>query len=183
MTIVFVDHRPFSHFLKNGFRQRVGRILHHLIHEQRIERIIYLWWNQEPFSSGSYVQNLPGGFEKVTLFESRRSHIPFARSLHLDAWTDRHRVASAASTISTFNVGPCWIWATDPEFAYLCGALADRIGGRLAYDLIDNFAVYEGIDEKQRSLYREGYRQVSASADRIFYQQPAKCGFAVSPGQ
>jgi glycosyltransferase involved in cell wall biosynthesis len=168
MTIVFVDHRPFSHFLKNGFRQRVGRVLYHFIQEERIERIIYVWWNEEPFSSGSDVQQLSAGFEKVTLCEARRARVPFGRTLHLAAaWMDRFRIAMVSARITEVARDPVWVWATDSRLCVAMRALADRNGGRLAYDLIDNFAVREDLRAGQRQAYADGYQRVATLAHRI----------------
>lgn len=168
MTIVFVDHRPFSHFLKNGFRQRVGRILHHFIQEERIERLIYVWWNDEPFASSPDVKQLPEGLEKVTLCEARRARVPFARSVHLaGAWMDRSRIAMVSARITEVARDPVWVWATDSRLCVAMRALAERNGGRLAYDLVDNFAVRQDLRAEQRQAYADGYQRVATLADRI----------------
>ncbi|MBI5965715.1 MAG: hypothetical protein HY863_19735 [Chloroflexi bacterium] len=170
MNIVYLDFRPFSHFVRNGFRQRAGRILYHLIRSDRVARLVYVWWNEDSFSSSQ--DELPSDVEykEMILHEARRAPLPFARRLGLvGGWVDKPRIQKAVAACRELS-GSYWVWATDPRLAVPARELANRLNGKLCVDLIDNFAVrFEGAQEK---LFRKAYEDTSRLADKIVANTP-----------
>jgi glycosyltransferase involved in cell wall biosynthesis len=182
MKLVFVSHRPFGSFLSNGFRQRVGRILYHFIRSEEVSDLIYVWWNNEPLSGLSETTNMPDDFKEVLLCESRRLQLPFARTLGLQiGLLNQYRIKRLAKKLREMADGVTWVWATDPRFCDSMWKLADRLGGRLAYDLIDNFAVMEALSQRDRERFRLGYENVMLLADRIFANNPDIGDFFQAP--
>jgi glycosyltransferase involved in cell wall biosynthesis len=168
MNIVYLDFRPFSHFVRNGFRQRAGRILHHLIRSERVTRLVYVWWNDNPFTGTR--DEIPAGteYKKVLLHEARRARVPFARKLGLDdGWLDKARIRKAAATCKELSGETLWIWATDPRLTVPAKKLADALSGKLCVDLIDNFAVRDEIQGKARETYRKGYQDTVRLANKV----------------
>jgi len=168
VNIVFVNMRPFSHFVSNGFRQRVGRILHHFIRSDRVTRLAYIWWNEE--SVGRLEDALPVDpvFEKVTIHEARRRAIPLAQTLGFGQNLFRAaRLRGCVRHCEDLQTEPLWIWATDPRLVLPSRHLADALGGKLACDLIDNFALFENMGDTRRRAYKEAYPMVASRADRI----------------
>jgi glycosyltransferase involved in cell wall biosynthesis len=167
--MVFVSNRPFSAFLENGFRQRVGRVLYHFIMSEKISKLVYVWWNNEPRFRETDMDHLPIDYKKVLLVESTRVQLPFARTLGLsiDA-LDRLRIKKLTNRLDILAGEMPWVWATDPRLCCQMREITDRIGGSLAYDLIDNFALVDSLSKEERELFRLGYEAVMVSADRIF---------------
>jgi len=169
VNIIFLEPRPFSHFAHNGFRQRVGRILWHLIQSSRVERLAYVWWNQEPFSSVLEEPNSAQILGKVNLYETRRLMIPFSRRFGLsEKWLDLPRTRKLSRSLPDMSDKPLWVWATDPRIALSARRVADALNARLVYDLIDNFAVHLECTPRQRDEYERGYRAVVRLSDKIF---------------
>lgn len=171
MNIVFLDFRPFSHFVRNGFRQRVGRVLHHMLRSERVGAFVYVWWNENPFDSVR--DELPNNadYKKILLLDGSRLQLPFARRLGLSGgWIDKPRIRKIATKCRELTSEPYWIWATDPRLAVPARELANRLNGKLCVDLIDNFAVrFEGRQEK---LFRKAYKDTSLLADKITANNP-----------
>jgi len=168
MNIVFVNMRPFSHFVANGFRQRVGRILHHFIRSDRVTGLAYIWWNEETSSARQDALPLDPMFEKVTLHEAKRRAIPLAQTLGFGQNLFRAaRLRGCVRHCEELRTEPLWIWATDPRLVLPARRLADALGGQLACDLIDNFALFEDMGATRKRAYKEAYPMVAALADRI----------------
>jgi len=168
LNIVFVNMRPFSHFVANGFRQRVGRVLHHFIRSDRVTGLAYIWWNEETRSARQDALPLDPTFEKVTLHEARRRAIPLARTLGFGQdLFPASRLRGCVRHCEDLKTEPLWIWATDPRLVLPTRHLADALGGKLACDLIDNFALFEDMGDARGAAYKEAYPMVAALADRI----------------
>ncbi len=171
MNIIFLDFRPFSHFVHNGFRQRAGRILYHLISSRRVNTFVYVWWNENPF--GNVRDRLPDKteYKRILLLEGRRPRIPFARQLGLDGnWINKSRIREIAVKCRELTGKPYWVWATDPRLTVPARDLANKVNGKLCIDLIDNFAIrFEG---KQTELFRKAYEDASQLADKIIANNP-----------
>jgi glycosyltransferase involved in cell wall biosynthesis len=181
VNIVFVSHRPFGSFVESGFRQRVGRILYHFLQTDRVRRVLYVWWNDEPRGEARELGASPPEFGKVALFEARRRGFPLARRFGISHLFEPPRVAKACQLLQPLLEGPTWVWATDPRISPAMRRLADGLGARLAYDLIDNFAVRDWLGEKQMRAYREGYQNVVATGDRIVSNNPGLLDIVAIP--
>jgi len=182
MNIIFLDLRPFAHFVRNGFRQRVGRILYHLIHSDRVERFAYVWWNEEP--NAGILDELPAKAEyrEILLHEARRVRIPFGRSLGLaGGLIDRPRIRKATEVCRKFSGEPLWIWATDARLAVSARKLANKLNCKLCCDLIDNFAVRDEYENSQKLAFRKAYETAGRLADKVVANNPDMQSFLEIP--
>jgi len=170
MNIVFFRRRPISHFARQGFRTRAGIITYLLLASERVKRIIYIWWNQEPFSGIREEKAAISDFEKLEFFESKRLPIPFMRRLGIDPeWMTRARMKKVIERIQKRPIeGNVWVWAYDARMALSARLIADALGGRLVYDLVDNCSIHPEQSEQQNLAYKQGYQDVAAVSEQVF---------------
>jgi glycosyltransferase involved in cell wall biosynthesis len=149
----------------------VGRVLYHLIRSDRVDAFVYIWWNEDPFTS--IQDELPdeAEYKKILLLEGRRVLIPFARHLGVfNSWIDGPRIQKTVAACRELTDEPYWIWATDPRLSVSAYELANRLNGKLCVDIVDNFEVrYEG---RQRELFRKAYEDTVRFADKIVANNP-----------